>query len=225
MKRALAERVKQEMGDPTIPPSAPPAYNLDCGGGEHPSKIPRSNTPATPPVPVSASPRDMTSGDFALGGGMTMEVHSSSMSATVISKKRPRSPTGAPDASGSGNEAAYRTSQNDDRGAAPNNGRGPGRPRKSASSTRQDQDSADEEDVENSSFYLKLQNASLASELYAYRRRIYLLERERELRRKECRIAGRKIGELSGVWRGLECAIGKELESNALLKLVRLFCF
>ena len=154
-----------------------------------------------------------------------MEVHSSSMSATVISKKRPRSPTGAPDASGSGNEAAYRTSQNDDRGAAPNNGRGPGRPRKSASSTRQDQDSADEEDVENSSFYLKLQNASLASELYAYRRRIYLLERERELRRKECRIAGRKIGELSGVWRGLECAIGKELESNALLKLVRLFCF
>jgi hypothetical protein len=146
---------------------------------------------------------------------MTMEVHSTS----AASKKRPRSP---PDAFGSGNEAAYRSSQNDDNGATPN-GRGSGRPRKSSSAARQDQDSADEEDVENSSFFLKLQNASLASELYAYRRRIYLLEREREFRRKECRVAGRKIGELGGVWRGLECAIGKELESNVLLKRVRLF--
>ena len=33
MKRALAERVKQEMGDPIVPPSAPPSYTLDCGGG------------------------------------------------------------------------------------------------------------------------------------------------------------------------------------------------
>ena len=219
MKRALAERVKQEMGDPIVPPSAPPSYTLDCGGGGHPSKIPRPNTP--PAAPVSASPRDI-SGDFAaMGERMTMEVHSSTTSA-VISKKRPRSPVNTPNASGSGNEAAYRTSQKDDHGATPN-GRGPGRPRKSTSSARQDQDSADEEEIENSSFYLKLQNASLASELYAYRRRIYLLERERELRRRECRIAGRKIGELSGVWRGLECAIGKELESNALLNPVRLF--
>jgi hypothetical protein len=224
MKRALAERVKQEMGDPIVPPSAPPSYNgmngvvgVDHGRG-HPSKIPRTNAPSTPQMsiaPVSASPRDI-SGDIARGG-MTMEVHTTS----VASKKRPRSP---PDASGSGNETAYRTYQNDVNGATPN-GRGPGRPRKSSSAALQDQDSADEEDAENSSFYLKLQNASLASELFAYRRRIYLLEREREFRRRECRVAGRKIGELSGAWRGLECAIGKELESNAMLKQVRFpFC-
>ena len=154
-----------------------------------------------------------------------MEVHSSTTTtSTVVGKKRPRSPANTPNASGSGNEAAYRTSQNGDHGATLT-GRGPGRPRKSTSSARQSQDSADKEEIENSSFYLKLQNASLASELYAYRRRIYLLERERELRRRECRIAGRKIGELSGVWRGLECAIGKELESNVLLKPVRLSFF
>ena len=227
MKRALAERVKQEMGDPIVPPSAPPSYNgmngvvvgVDHGRG-HMSKIPRTNAPSTPQMPVapvSASPRDVPA-DIARGGGMTMEVYATS----AASKKRPRSP---PDASGSGNEAAYRTYQNDDNGATPG-GRGPGRPRKSSSSAAlQDQDSADEDDAENSSFYLKLQNNSLASELFAYRRRIYLLEREREFRRRECRVAGRKIGELSGAWRALECAIGKELESNAMLKQVRLpFC-
>ena len=31
-------------------------------------------------------------------------------------------------------------------------------------------------------------------------------------------MAGRKILELGGVWRGLECAIGKELERTVRLK-------
>ncbi len=245
MKRALAERVKQEMGDPVAPPGAPPSYGGRMNGvvvGEdrgrggdhpgHPSKIPRAanarssaGAPRAPAAaPASASPRDVPGDVAALGGGTTTtEAHAASSAAA--SKKRPRTP---PDASGSGNEAAYRTHQNYDRGAAPgSNGRGPGRPRKSPSAAPQDRDdSADEEDAENSSFYLKLQNASLASELFAYRRRIYLLEREREFRRRGCRAAGRKIGELSGAWGGLECAIGKELESNALLKRVRcLFAF
>ena len=69
----------------------------------------------------------------------------------------------------------------------------------------------DEGDDSNSSFYLKHQNQSLASELYAYRRKIYLLEKERDYRRKECRIAGKRIGELKGAWRGIEEALGQEM--------------
>jgi len=46
------------------------------------------------------------------------------------------------------------------------------------------------------------------------------LEREREARRKECRVAENKIGKLNGVWKGIESAIGKELESDELLKQV-----
>ncbi|KAL7437504.1 hypothetical protein ACHAXH_003212 [Discostella pseudostelligera] len=246
MKRALAERVKQEMGDPIIPPSAPPSSmgyigmngvgsSCNVGGlSDHPSKIPRTNlTLSTSSLlmnPVSASPQSNS-----VGGGsredMVMESHSSTaaaVAAATTSKKRPRSP---PNASSSGNTDAYHSSSlgmssvgenNDDAPATttatPKN-RGPGRPRKSTSSaaTKQENDSTDEDDADNSGFYLKLQNVSLASELYTYRRRIYLLEREREYRRRECRMASRMIGELGGVWRGMECAIGKEFESNELL--------
>jgi hypothetical protein len=256
MKRALAERVKQEMGDPIVPPSAPPSsmgYNNNMGmvngigignatngGGDnsnlsdHPSKIPRTNLTLSSSLlmtttPVSASPRDLSqSSSVGVGVGGKDEM----ALGFVTSKKRPRSP---PNASSSGNTAAYQSSSllssscdnNDDDTAAASTpkSRGPGRPRKSASSTtatttRQEHDSTDDDDADNSGFYLKLQNASLASELYSYRRRIYLLEREREYRRRECRMASRKIGELGGVWKGLECAIGKELESNELLNQV-----
>ena len=258
MKRALAERVKQEMGDPIIPTSAPPSsmgYIGMNGVGstssvgelstDHPSKIPRTNlTLPTPSIlmttPISASPHGDLSQSTSIGGGsyieetLYMESRSATSSAvaTIPSKKRPRSP---PNASSSGNTVAYHSSsllmssggENDDDAATttattPKN-RGPGRPRKSSSSaaaTRQESESTDEDDADNSGFYLKLQNVSLASELYAYRRRIYLLEREREYRRRECRVASRKIGELSGAWRGMESALGKELETNELLKQV-----
>lgn len=225
MKRALAARVKEEMGDPIIPPRAPPsalsmAYNGIAMNGaqgpssDHPAKLPRTDSGPMAP-PVSASPPSLP--HSAMGGGM-MEIHS--LSSTTGSKKRPRSP---PNAASSGNASAYQSSQsrNHDEnnysasGAAPK-GRPPSRPRKSSGK----QDSSDDDDEADSSFYLKHQNSSLASELYAYRRRIYLLEREREFRRRECRVAGHKIGELSGVWRGLEAALGKEFESNELLKQV-----
>ena len=267
MKRALAERVKQEVGDEVRhPPCAPPEYHhhgmnggvtsivgdFRVGGVNSPSLSLSSGMTFQP---VSASPRDNQINNTSSSSGketLPMEVQMpSTLSATdttstTVNKKRPRSP---PDAYDSGNGVAYSrsSSQNGESNSSNggvvngamttssssatlnngNNGRvGPGRPRKSEmrddnSNNYGPADGGDEEEVENSSFYLKLQNASLASELYAYRRRIYLLEREREFRRKECRVAGRKIGELSGAWRGLECAIGKELESNALLQGVR----
>ncbi|KAL7463511.1 hypothetical protein ACHAXS_003873, partial [Conticribra weissflogii] len=52
-----------------------------------------------------------------------------------------------------------------------------------------------------------------ASELYAYRRRIYLLERERAYRRRECRLAEKKMREVAGIWRGMEMAIGEGVAS------------
>mmetsp|Transcript_29756 Transcript_29756/g.63097 ORF Transcript_29756/g.63097 Transcript_29756/m.63097 type:complete len:1002 (-) Transcript_29756:423-3428(-) len=222
MKRALAKRVEKEMGEPIAPSRAPPSslpmgytgMNGHSGGGTgHPqSKIPRTNmamasSSSLPMAPVSASPRDLPQSG---GGGMDMYLSSSS-------KKRPRSP---PNATSSGNTTAYQSrktpdDENHKTTSAPK-GRGPGRPRKSAVK-RQQVESSDEDDADNSSFYLKQQNVALASELYSYRRRIYLLEREREFRRRECRVAGYQIGELSGVWKGLESAIGKELERNNLL--------
>lgn len=240
MKRALAERVKQEMGDPIIPPSAPPSSMRYIGMNgvgncsveelsDNPSKIPRTN------LTLSTSSLLMTPASNTGVGisreEMVMDSHSAAAAAVAAntSKKRPRSP---PNASSSGNTAAYQSSSlmmssmdenvDDDAAATtatPKN-RGPGRPRKSSSSaaTRQESESTDEDDADNSGFYLKLQNVSLASELYAYRRRIYLLEREREYRRRECRVASRKMGELDGAWRGMECALEKELEANDLLK-------
>lgn len=216
MKRALAKRVEKEMGEPVapsrVPPSSLPMGYTGMNGTDHPpSKIPRTNmamassSVSLPMGPVSASPRDMPQSSV---GGVDLYLSSSS-------KKRPRSP---PNAASSGNTKAYqsrKTSDNEKTTSTPK-GRGPGRPRKNAVKQQQ-VESSDEEDAENSSFYLKQQNVALASELYAYRRRIYLLEREREFRRKECRVAGYKIGELGSVWKGLESAIGKELDRNGLL--------
>lgn len=141
-----------------------------------------------------------------------MEIHP--LSAGAGRKKRPRS--NPPNSSSSGNTNAYQSQKS----SGETKKRGPGRPRKNAVKQERVESSSEEDEGDNTSFYLKNQNVSLASELYAYRRRIYLLEREREYRRKECRVAGYKIGELGGVWKGLECAVGKELESNNLLKQV-----
>ena len=221
MKRALAARVKEEMGDPIVPPNAPPSalpmgyagMNGVAGGGptvdgHPPSKIPRRTnmTMASSITSSSSLPHADLPQSIVGGGG---DPHA------MASKKRPRNESAGlppPNSSSSGNTSAYQSqkSSSDAKGT----GRGPGRPRKSSI---KHQESSDEDEGDNTSFYLKHQNVSLASELYAYRRRIYLLERERDYRRKECRVAGYKIGELGGVWRGMESAIGKEFESNQLL--------
>mmetsp|Transcript_6260 Transcript_6260/g.10867 ORF Transcript_6260/g.10867 Transcript_6260/m.10867 type:complete len:1006 (+) Transcript_6260:325-3342(+) len=232
MKRALAKRVSQERGDPKVPPNGPPSslpmgytgMNGAGGGatGHPPSKIPRTNmamssssSSSLPMPPMSDSSRDLPQSVLGRMEINPMPAASSGMAGSQSSKKRPRSP---PNASTSGNTTAYRSQKSCDENNATTatpKGRGPGRPRKSAV---KQPDSSDEDEADNSSFYLKQQNAGLTSELYSYRRRIYLLEREREFRRKECRVAGYKIGELGGVWKGLESAIGKELERNKLLK-------
>ena len=213
MKRALSQRIKQDNGN--VPgPSAPPDYtgmNGHSGGGgspdQPPSKIPRTNvTTSNNMAPITAA----SSSHAGLPQSVGM--------------KRPRSP---PNASSSGNLDAYQSSQkprssNDNSNSTtattptPAAPQGSGRRKRSAIK----QDSSDDEGGDDGAFYLKQQNASLAAELYAYRRRIYLLEREREARRKDCRVAENKIGKLNGVWKGIESAIGKELESNELLKQV-----
>lgn len=229
MKRALAKRVEQEMGDPIAPPSAPPSslpmgysgMNGVGGGTDHPpSKIPRrtnmsvaSASSSHHMAPASASPRDLP--QSVAGGGVGITSSAADVHSKLARKKRPRS-SPPPNASSSGNMAAYQSQKSmDDDAAATPKGRGPGRPRKSAV---KQVDSSDEDEADNTSFYLKHQNAALASELYGYRRRIYLLEREREFRRKECRVAERKIGELDSAWKGLESAIGREFEMNQKLK-------
>ena len=199
MKRALAARVKEEMGDPTAVPSSGPAAppsSLSVGYNG-------SGTAAANAHPPSKMP-------------IKRELPQCPSSSATASKKRPRSPP--PNSAASGNEAAYRSSKAPQEPASK---RGPGRPRKTPAKKYDSSDDDDEEGADTTSFYLKNQNAALGSELYAYRRRIYLLEREREHRRKECRMAGYKICELGGVWRGLECALGKELERDELLGQVR----
>lgn len=191
MKRALAERVKQErLGSPVATPSnsngvtaspqtfsakSPPEFSnytnnggngdLIMGGQQHNQAIPRHPAP----------PQDVNSSI----------------------KKRPRSPN----AESSGNITTYT--------AEPAKKR-PGRPRKNAAAPQRDEDtdSDDEADATKGPFYLKHQNAALASELYAYRRRIYLLEREREWRRRECGLVGERVRILEGVWRGMEEGLG-----------------
>ncbi|MGA0861040.1 MAG: hypothetical protein ACO3R2_15860 [bacterium] len=195
MKRALAERVKQErLGSPVETPSAngashqtfvakpPPelSANLSSNGGNvsQVDHIPQPSSTATshpnPPQSMDTGPDPSTSQPSV--------------------KKRPRSPN----ATSSGNISSFTEEPARKR---------PGRPRKSTPAAPES-DSDDEGDPTRGPFYLKHQNAALASELYAYRRRIYLLEREREWRRKECGVVGERVRMLDGVWRGMEEWLG-----------------
>lgn len=210
MKRALAERVKQEMGGPTS--NGPPEGMNGVNNGIPPTnKMPRLaaeslSSPMPMSAPVSASPIDHNS-----IGEMAMELSSreddrmitNNITTSISSKKRPRSPN----ACSSGNVSAFQSQKlsDDENDTTPK-----GRPHRSSKPSANSDDEREEE-FNNSTFFLKHQNKSLASELYAYRRRIYLLEKERDYRRKECRIAGKRIGELRGAWRGLEEALGQEM--------------
>eukprot|EP00577_Skeletonema_sp_RCC1716_P003604 CAMPEP_0113422156 /NCGR_PEP_ID=MMETSP0013_2-20120614/28308_1 /TAXON_ID=2843 ORGANISM="Skeletonema costatum, Strain 1716" /NCGR_SAMPLE_ID=MMETSP0013_2 /ASSEMBLY_ACC=CAM_ASM_000158 /LENGTH=970 /DNA_ID=CAMNT_0000309877 /DNA_START=150 /DNA_END=3062 /DNA_ORIENTATION=- /assembly_acc=CAM_ASM_000158 len=212
MKRALAERVKQEMEGP-MSNNGPPDTNHHVGmngmnnGLPPANKMPRmSEAPSlsssmSMSAPISASPIDHNA-----IGGVGIELSSAGIATNTItsstpSKKRPRSPN----ANSSGNVSAFQAqkSSDDENESTPK-----GRRHRSKQSANSDDEEGDDS---NSSFYLKHQNQSLASELYAYRRKIYLLEKERDYRRNECRIAGKRIGELKGAWRGLEEALGQEM--------------
>lgn len=216
MKRALAERVKQEMEGPMSNNGPPEAANHHMGmnginnGLPPANKMPRMteasalSSPMPMSAPVSASPVD-----YNAMGGVAIELSSrqdggvatNTITSSTPSKKRPRSPN----ASSSGNVSAFQAQKSSD---DDNDSTLKGSRHRSKQSANSDDEEGDDS---NSTFYLKHQNQSLASELYAYRRKIYLLEKERDYRRKECRIAGKRIGELRGVWRGLEEALGQEM--------------
>ena len=199
MKRALAERVKQDrLGSPVETPSSSgviPSHEASFTAKSSPSENCSTiaivsnkdvqmvdpnhrDTPSLSPT-VTSHTCPPQSADEAI-----------SMPPSSL-KKRPRSP---PNDTTSGNVASYTEEPAKKRS---------GKPLKS-----NDSDSEDESDPTSGSFYLKHQNAALASELYAYRRRIYLLERERGWRRRECGVVGDRIRVLEGVCRGMEEELG-----------------
>lgn len=227
MKRALAERVKQEQLSSPIesPPitahacsAKPPPSEISAklsgsvdvpigdasttsGAGQSFNAIPRRSAPPISTQHVSslhAAPPQSTEAQ-SIESHLTMPPPSVPSSAA---KKRPRSPN----ALSSGNVTSFQSEE------VPK--KRPGRPRKhppttnSANSNNRHSsahsDSDEEADPSNGPFFLKYQNSALSSELYAYRRRIYLLEREREWRRKECEVIGERVRVLEGVWRGME---------------------
>uniref|UniRef100_A0A7S3V5V2 E3 ubiquitin protein ligase n=1 Tax=Chaetoceros debilis TaxID=122233 RepID=A0A7S3V5V2_9STRA len=73
-----------------------------------------------------------------------------------------------------------------------------------------------EDDDENnqSAFFLRRQNQALASELYQYKHTITLLERERDVRRKECHHIGEALGKLECIWLRVERGIAHAVDAN-----------
>mmetsp|Transcript_29639 Transcript_29639/g.33841 ORF Transcript_29639/g.33841 Transcript_29639/m.33841 type:complete len:1000 (+) Transcript_29639:453-3452(+) len=65
----------------------------------------------------------------------------------------------------------------------------------------------DDEDRENSCFFLKHQNAALASELKQLRYQFKLLEKERYFRRNQCKDANQALHTLEATWRAMEVAL------------------
>ena len=74
---------------------------------------------------------------------------------------------------------------------------------------RSSQSGADDEDqnAENSAFFLKHQNAALASELQQLRHQLQLLEAERDFRRKQCQDACQALHSLEATWNAMEVAL------------------
>jgi hypothetical protein len=65
----------------------------------------------------------------------------------------------------------------------------------------------DEEDPNVSAFYLKHQNRALASELRSVKYQLSRLERERDHRREQCKLAVENLSALHSVWTQLESAL------------------
>ena len=65
----------------------------------------------------------------------------------------------------------------------------------------------DDDDADKSSFFLKHQNAALASELQQLRYQLELLERERDFRRSQCRDACQLLHSLEATWNAMEVAL------------------
>lgn len=65
----------------------------------------------------------------------------------------------------------------------------------------------DNEEKENSSFFLKHQNAALASELKQLTYQFNLLEKERNFRRNQCNEANQALHSLEATWTAMEVAL------------------
>lgn len=91
-----------------------------------------------------------------------------------------------------------------------------------------DNDSDDDsENLNTDAFYLKHQNKQLGSELMSYKREISLLERERTIRRTECRRIGEVLGQMESIFRTGECFIlgkGTNIPTSSLEKLQQDCC-
>ena len=65
----------------------------------------------------------------------------------------------------------------------------------------------DDDDTEKSAFFLKHQNAALASELQLLRYQLQLLEKERHFRRTQCQEASQALHSLEATWNAMEVAL------------------
>ena len=84
------------------------------------------------------------------------------------------------------------------------------------SPTVDNDDDSDAEDRNVDAFYLKHQNKQLASELMSYKREISLLERERTIRRKECKRIGQVLSQMEGIFRtGETFILGHSVSSTS----------
>jgi E3 ubiquitin-protein ligase BRE1 len=70
-----------------------------------------------------------------------------------------------------------------------------------------EEDDDDDDCADKSAFFLKHQNAALASELQQLRYQLQLLERERDFRRNQCRDACQLLHSLEATWNAMEVAL------------------
>jgi len=81
--------------------------------------------------------------------------------------------------------------------------------------------SDDEDDEDQSAFYLKHQNAALASELKQLQYQFCLMEKERDSRRKQCHAANQALQALESTWTQMEVALqlGQQPPEESLREL------
>ena len=84
------------------------------------------------------------------------------------------------------------------------------------------------EEQESNAFYLKHQNRALSSELHALQHWVQVLEKERLVRRRECRAIAEALGGLEGSWVEMEVVLRRGLEGiKGEMEMVRFLfqCF
>jgi hypothetical protein len=226
MKRALAERAKQEkqeaenllhqsggstgnvVGTPSTFNSLHASSPLQGGRLQSqekqsidlsvsqppPRKIPRiksSSSPRTPQQPSNGSMNKklkITNGQI---GGT-----SSTSTSTSVKKKT--------------------TNTNTNKSSSSNpkkRGRPPSTLKSSMSlPTIDDEENDEDNERTNTKFFLKHQNRALASEMFKYKHAIRLLEKERDIRREECKLINGTMRNIVSNWNGMESIMMGALE-------------